>query len=126
MYSGYRIKINGIVVSNDFISQGSYSSQKEKRVLYEYYDANDVRHEELSNRERMIISFDIRERSAKEQQQLSGLWAQFEDVQVEYWDDLIGEYKSGIFKMDRPEIKHRHTRGSSIHYARTNISLREY
>lgn len=126
MYSGYRIKINGVTISNDFVSQGSYSAQKVRRVLYEYYDANDVRHEELSNRETMVISFDIRERTAKEQAQLSNIWNQYENLLVEYWDDVTAEYKTGYFKMDRPAFKHRNTRGGKISYAKTNVSLREY
>ena len=126
MYSGYRIKINGITISNDFVSQGSYSAQKVRRVLYEYYDANNVRHEELSNRETMVISFDIRERTAKEQEQLGTIWSQYDNILVEYWDDVTAEYKTGYFKMDSPVFKHRNTRGGKISYAKTNVSLREY
>lgn len=126
MYSGYRVKINGVTISDNFVSQGSYSAQKARRVLYEYYDANDVRHEELSSREKMVISFDIRERTAEEQAQLSNIWNQCENLLVEYWDDVGAEYKTGYFKMDSPVFKHRNTRGGKISYAKTNVSLREY
>ncbi len=126
MYSGYRIKINGTIVSNDFISQGSYTSQRERRVLEGYYDANGVRHEELSARETIKISFVIRERSMKEQEYLHTIFQQNENVQVEYWDDTGAEYKTGIFKMERPLFAHRNTRYGSISYAKTTIVLNEY
>lgn len=126
MYSGYRIEINGVKISNSFISQGSYSLKKTRRVLSEYYDANGVKHEELSNRETAEISFSIRERSMKEQEQLSAIFAQYENVTVTYWDDASTTYKTGIFKMERPRFSHRNTRHGSINYAKTTINLKEY
>jgi len=126
MYNGYRVKINGMTVSNDFISQGSYSSQKNRRVLYEYYDANGKKHEELSNRETVVISFQIRERNQQEQAQLKDIWKSYENIPVEYWDDIDAEYKMGYFKMKRPVFAHRNTRGGRISYNKTTIQLEEY
>ena len=126
MYSGYRIKINGIIVSNDFISQGSYSSKRVRRVLEEYYDANGVLHEELSARETMEISFAIRERNMHEQAYLNPLFQKHENISVEYWDDISAEYKTSTFKMENPVFAHRNTRNGAISYAKTSIVLKEY
>lgn len=126
MYNGYRIKINGIIVDNNIISRGSYSLQKKKRVLAEYYDANGDRHEETSPREKAEISFTIRERTTKEQSGLSGIWEVCENILVEYWNDKTATYETGLFKMESPVFKHRNTLGGTINYDRTTISLREY
>ena len=126
MYNGYRIEINGMKISNDFISQGSFSLKKDRRVLSEYYDANGERHEELSARETVEISFSIRERTMKEQEQLNPLFVQYEEVPVTYWDDTSAAYKTGIFKLERPKFSHRNTRYGSIAYAKTAMNLKEY
>ncbi len=126
MYNGYRIKINGIIVSDNFISEGSYSAQKVKRVLDEYHDAYGVEHEFISPHKPVEISFSIRERSMAEQAKLSALFNQYENVPVEYWDDVKCEYKSGNFKMEQPTFSHANTRGGSIKYKKTNIKLMEY
>lgn len=126
MYKGYRVKINGCMVSDNFISQGTYSSQKEQRVVYEYYDGYGKKHQELSPRVTMNISFKIRERNEQEQKQLSELWKSFENVLVDYWDDTEAVYKTGYFKMHRPVFNHRNTRGGKISYDKTEITLEEY
>lgn len=126
MYNGYRVKINGNTISNDFISQGSYSAHRKQRVLYEFYDAYGVKHEVLSRHKPMEISFSIRERNMKEQQYLSGILAQCENIEVMYWDDVSCEYKTGRFKMESPVFKHRNTRDGSINYNKTKITLIEY
>lgn len=126
MYKGYRIKINGNIVSNDIVSQGSYSAQRERRVLEEFYTADGVRHEKLSKRVTMKISFSIRERSMKEQENIENIFQQNEKVEVEYWDDIAREYRNGIFKIERPIFKHRNTRNNTISYDKTSIVLKEY
>lgn len=126
MYNGYRIKINGRIISENLISKGSYSSQRVERVLDEYVDAFGVSHETLSKHRPMRISFTIRERSIIEQKELNGIFENCENVPVEYWDDVSAEYKSGIFKMESPTFKHRNTRGHTINYAKTTINLKEY
>ncbi len=126
MYKGYRIKINGIIVNDNFISRGSYSAERAEKVLYEYYDADGERHEELSGHVIIKISFSIRQRNMKEQAQLYGIFKQQNNVPVEYWDDISAEYKEGIFKMKKPVIKHRNTINGSISYDKTAIVLEEY
>lgn len=126
MYNGYRVKINGNVVSDNMIARGSYSAQKKKRMLAEYHDANGDRHEETSIREKTEISFDIRERTMKEQSSLSGIWEVCENLFVEYWNDKNATYEAGLFKMESPVFKHRNTLGGTVNYDRTTINLREY
>ena len=126
MYKGYRVKINEKIVSDNLIAQGSYSSYKKQRVLYDYHDGYGKMHEELSPRVTMHISFDIRERSEQEQRDLSSIWEQFSDILVEYWNDVKAVYETGYFKMERPVFKHRNTRGGRIRYDKTTITLEEY
>lgn len=126
MYNGYRVKINGQIVSDNFISQGSYSSYKKQRVIHEYFDGYGVKHEELSPRETMHISFKIRERNEQEQSQLNAIWKTYDHILVEYWEDTEAVYKSGYFKMTRPTFAHRNTRGGKISYDKTTIILEEY
>lgn len=126
MYNGYRVKINEVIVSDNLISQGSYTCLPVRRVLDSYYDGLGVLHEELSKHVTVEISFSLRERSMEEQALLKDVFAKYENIQVEYWDDVSMMYKSGVFKMTRPAFSHRNTRGGKIRYKKTAIVLKEY
>lgn len=126
MYQGYRIKINGKILDNQLIARGSYSILPKQRVIAEYYDQLGVRHEELSPRETVEISFTIREHDLKEHEKIMKLLEVENHVEVEYWDDKKMVYSLGYFKIEKYKMDHGNAFENDIRYKDTPITLREY
>lgn len=126
MYQGYRVKINGNIVQNQMIARGSYSVQKERRVLASYYDAKGVKHEELSKRETAIIKFTIRDRNLAEHAAMMKILEVENNVEVEYWDDKKLVYNIGYFKVESYKIEHQNAFQNDIMYKSMPLTLREY
>ena len=126
MYQGYRIKINGKILDNQMIVRGSYSSQPKQRVIAEYYDQLGVRHEELSPRTTVTISFTICEHDLKEHEEIMKFLEVENHVEVEYWDDKKMAYALGDFKIENYKFDHKNAFKNDIRYKDTPITLREY
>lgn len=125
-YEGYRIKVNGSVISNDLIAKGSYKFKRISRVIASYYDAAGYLHEEKSQRTRASISFTIRERSRVEHESIINAFLKRENAVVAYWDEESGVYKETICKIGDIEISHLNTIGGDISYAGMPITIEEY
>lgn len=126
MYQGYRVKINGNIVRNQIIVRGSYSAQKERRVLAKYYDGYGVKHEELSPRETVTISFTIREHNIAEHAEIMKILETENNVEVEYWDDKKLVYNIGYFKIESYKIEHQNAFQNNIMYKSMPLTLKEY
>lgn len=125
-YSGYRVKIAGMVLSNNVIAQGTYKFIRTQRILDSYYDAAGTYHEELSPVKKVTIQFSIIERSAEEHLQIMSLLANRDNVSVEYWDDETNQYSTGIFKIENLNISHYNSKFGTIRYAEMPVTLKEY
>lgn len=123
MYQGYRIKINGEIISDFMIKRGSYNSVPKNRVLASYYDAAGGFHEELIPVKKMEIGFTIREHSAEEHLAIMSAFTG-RNVSVEYWNDTTGEYNMGVFRVDDIKVSHKYTAGG-IRYKETPVKLKE-
>lgn len=66
MFNGYRFYINGVPFNDSYISKGTYSCERQKRVIGSWKDANGIDHEELAPTDKTIISFDLREHNSSE------------------------------------------------------------
>lgn len=126
MYEGYRVKINGVEVPNNLIGSGTYHYTKAKKLVRQWKDANGLDHFDYYDTKRATIKFSIRERNLAEQQSITGLFEAQENLTVEYWDDYTCTYKTGLFKMNDPVIKHRKAPGNDIWYQATQFVLEEY
>lgn len=123
-YNGYRIKINGTTISNMMIKRGSYFTKPTQRILESYYDAAGGYHEELSPVVKMEICFNIREHDMDEHTSLMSAFTG-RNVTVEYWNDTIGEYATGIFRVEDLRMPHKYALNSRIRYGEIAIKLKE-
>lgn len=123
MYKGYRIKINGEIISDFMISRGSYQSLPKKRVLASYYDAAGGFHEELGPT-KMEINFTIREHDMDEHTAFLSAFSSGRNVTVEYWNDTTGAYATGIFRVEDMKMSHKHAAGG-IRYGEIPVKLKE-
>lgn len=126
MYQGYRVKINGIIIENNMIIKGSYSTEKSRRVLSEYYDQKGIKHQELSPRETITINFTLKERNIKEQEIVMKALSVENYVEVEYWDDKKLQYELGYFKIETYKLEHKAASRTDIRYKDTPLILKEY
>lgn len=124
-YSGYRLIINGIKITNDLIQKGTYKAIPTKRVVASWLDANFIEHQDVLSTRKTDIQFSLRQRSLTEQDSLKNIFARQENINVTYWDDATCDYKTGSFRMEAPEFSHISTVGG-INYAETPIHLIEY
>jgi len=124
-YLGYRIKVNGITLTDDWIQPGSFKTEDAKKEVTKWKDLNLTEHKLLLSTKRAIISFGIRVRTLSEQESLLTLFATQESVPVKWWDDLTCTYKEGTFTMDAPQFTHLNTKSGTILYNATTIKLTE-
>lgn len=123
MYQGYRIKINGTVISDLMIKRGSYYATPTQRVISSYYDAAGGYHEELSPVKKMEIGFTVREHDMDEHIAIMSAFPE-RNVSVEYWNDTTGEYKMGVFRVDDLKASHKSAAGR-IRYGEIPVKLKE-
>lgn len=124
MYQGYRIKVNGTIISDFMIKRGSYHSLPKSRVLASYYDAAGGFHEELSPVAKMEISFTIREHDMEEHTAFLSAFSTGRNVSVEYWNDTTGAYATGVFRVEDMKMPHKHAAGG-IRYGEIAVKLKE-
>jgi len=125
MYQGYRIKINGTVISDLMIKRGSYYATPTTRVVSSYYDAAGGFHEELSPAKKMEIGFTIREHDMEEHTAFISAFSTGRNVSVEYWNDTTGEYKMGVFRVDDMKNQHKYALPGRIRYGEIPVKLKE-
>jgi len=123
MYQGYRIKVNGTIISDFMIKRGSYNSMPKSRVLASYYDAAGNPHEELSPVKKMEINFTIREHDMEEHLAIMSAFPE-RNVFVEYWNDTTGAYATGVFRVEDMKTPHKHAAGG-IRYGEILVKLKE-
>lgn len=126
MYSGYRVKINGIIIQNVMIKRGSFSCKKVRRTILSKYDAAGVLHEIKSAHETYEISFTIRERSIEEHAEIMQALQKQDQVTVEFWNDFLVEYSTGIFRIEDFACEHTNVTGDSLRYKDLPLTLKEY
>ena len=124
-YAGYRIKIGDTIIKNTMIAPETYSIAKQERVVYTWKDANQIEHRDMADTLKTKISFSIRERKMIEQTSIAPIFATLKNITVEYWDDIVGDYATGIFYMDPPIIQSARF-GASLIYRETAVTLTEY
>lgn len=124
-YAGYRIKINGITIPNHLIARGTYSAKKSLRVSASYTDATGHDHVDYFKEPKLNISFAIRERNMREQEEIKDLFGLSGDIPVIYWSDCEMQYKESIFHISDIEVKHINAFKDDIQYEATTISLEE-
>lgn len=131
-YLGYQLKINGLKLpcpdgfNANIIENGSYRYGKERRVINDWQDANGKFHHETYKDPKSTISFTIRERSQEQQLMLLPLFESNENIEVEYWDDTIQEYRTGLFYMEDVEAIASISTKERIYYGSIDINLTEY
>lgn len=124
-YAGYRIKIGDTIIKNTMIAPETYSITKQERVVYTWKDANQIEHRDMADKLKTKISFSVRERKMIEQASIAPIFATLKNITVEYWDDIVGDYVTGIFYMDPPIIQSARF-GASLIYRETAVTLTEY
>lgn len=95
MYNEYLLKVNGIIIPNDFIVENSYNPVETPIVISDYYDTEYNRHVIYAPNTDMKISFTFRKMYENDFQKVAGLFT--EEMIVEYYDFKAGTYKQGIF-----------------------------
>ena len=127
-YLNYRVMFGDKPLSENLIAKGSFSCNRAKRIKSSWVDANGVEHFVYYPKDKTVIEFSLRERSKVEQEELLHLFANTEEINLSYWDDLTCTYKSGLFYMDRPKFTHRTLNSGlgGIMYDATKIKLTEY
>lgn len=124
-YDGYRIKIEGIKVENTWITRGTWGVSSEERIADTYTDANLVEHVITTGEYKKTIEFSIREHDAAEHKEIMKILKKRTNISVTYWDDMTGEYSSGIFRMESVKFAHKNAGAGSIEYQETGIKLIE-
>ena len=124
MYQGYRLKINDLVISDTMIKKGSYNSKSTNRVLASYYDAAGGYHEELAPEPKMEINFSFRMHEMEEHAAFLAPFGTGRNVFVEYWHDMSGEYREGMFRVEDMKIPHKSAAGR-IRYGEIAVKLKE-
>lgn len=125
MYNGYRVKINGHIVSNNMIAKGSYSQKKADRVIDEWNDADDVQHTVAMKNKRVTITLQLREHDLTEHAVFAALTEKSLNVPVEYFDDQTQAYLTGTFRMKEVTFEHGEATDKTIRYSETEIELTE-
>lgn len=122
-YSGYRIKIDNVILKNNDIAKGSYALGRNPRVAKSYTDISGISHEIYYPSSKTVISFSIREHLLSDHAVLASYFAN-RSVSVEYFDDETETYKSGTFKVADFTWKHLNT--NPVMYGATAIKLEEW
>lgn len=124
-FEGYRLKINGVVYPNSNMQRGSYSITEQKRVVEIWTDANLVEHEITTGVTKAVISFAIRQHDGEEHDAIVNALKPENGLQIEYWSDLHGEYKTGVFRRSDVAFRHRNVIGSNVVYDAAQVTLTE-
>lgn len=126
-YAGYRLKIEGIILPNEFITRGSYSVNSEaKRVIKKWTDANQIDHVTYAAERRSTITFRLRQHNLTEHLQIAAAVKKRSDINIEYYNDSTGEYSTGIFDCGDVIFPHLNATKNDIIYAAVSVTFTEY
>lgn len=125
-YQGYRIKINGDIFPNVYMSRGSYTIANNPRVCETYTDSLGIEHDVYYPTTKAVITFDIKEHSTEEHSVLDAFFVTRSNVPIQYFDDNTESYKTGTFKIEDFEWSHSNALASDVDYETTSITLKEY
>lgn len=125
-YRKYRVKIGENIVSDMLVAKGTYSFQKQDRVIESYDDEEGITHEIVAKKKKVVISFSFKEHELDEHQSIADFIKEKNNVNIQYWDDEECEYKDGLFKISGGTFSHRTTHGENIKYNACPVTLEEY
>ena len=125
-YDGHRITINGTNIPSEIVAPGSYSMTPKKRVVGSWLDANYVEHHNVMPDAKVVIQFSVRIRTLANHELIKGIFANQENITVEYWNDKTCGYSTGNFFMDDETFSHLNSQAGSLLYNTTQIKLTEY
>ena len=123
-YSQYRVKIGNTTIKNTMIAPDSYKVKVVPKVVGTWKDANLVEHREVIGT-KIEISFALRERFDSEQATIATIFSAYENLSVQYWDDISASYKTITCYMV-PPIFATKRHGATLLYESTQITLTEY
>ena len=122
MFSGYLLKIDGTRVPNNYIVESSYEVSSSPIIINDYYDANYERHITRAPKDDLTIKFNLR---VMEEADLRVVLPMLSDtMEVEYYDQLDGSYKTDTFTYDQslaPSILK--INNAKIYFAEQSITL---
>jgi len=124
-YAGYRIIINNITVPNSMIQKGTWVFNPKDRIVATWKDGNQTEHRRILPNAKTEISFSIKVRTEEEQATINSIFAQKENIPVTFYNDFTGDYDTGLFFMDTPQISHKDTI-DGIRYNATPVHLTQY
>lgn len=125
-YAGYRLKIDGDVFPNEYISRGSYSISNSPRVCDTYVDSLGISHNIYYPSSKAVITFAIKEHSTEEHPTLDAFFSVRDNVEIEYYDDNTDSYVEGIFTIKDFTWRHANALTSNVDYNSTQITLEEH
>lgn len=125
MFNGYRFYINGVPFNDSYISKGTYSCERQKRVIGSWKDANGIDHEELAPTDKTIISFDLREHNSSEHALIIPFFQDKDNISITYYDDRSDSYKSGRFRCSNIKFSHLNLTSNNIDYKAAQVTLTE-
>ena len=125
-YSGYLIKIGETTIPVGIISAGSYKAVTEKREVGSWLDAEGNWHRDYYQEPKTTIAFTLKARTEAEHLSVSALFTNLHDIEVDYYDTTTGEYKTGTFWQEAPELTLSAQASDAIYFDETNIKLTEY
>lgn len=127
MFEGYLLKINGDVFPNKFIDIKTYKAvPNKKRVLYSYYDGNDVLKEVLSPHTTTSIEFTTNGVFSAGKQHIMSFLPTKTNIYIEYWNDITETYESGYFKCNDFVFSIYKIRGNERIYQPVSFAFEEY
>lgn len=126
MYNGYRIKVNGIIFPNRFISKGTFSFVPSERIVNEWEDADLIKTKYVTENKRAIISFSVIEHeSGDDHTEIMDILNVDGVVELEYYNDRSDSYETGEFYMSDITFSHLDTPAGKILYGATPILFEE-
>lgn len=132
-YKGYQAKINGVTIpcinldnKTNIVVSGSYSVTDQVIVNGEWVDINGNTHRDVHPRKKKSISFQIKERTQKEQEMIAPIMAVRENIRIEYWDDIYSTYVESTFYLDDFESISSIATSETIYYDAIQLTYMEY
>ena len=124
-YLGYRVIIDGITIPETMIVKRSFGTTPQERLAGSWVDANLISHDEVNDNPKVVVAFTLRKRTLSDHETYTELFEDFNNKMVTYWDDRSCTYKTGRFKMARPNFVS-YVEGNELYYDPTQIQLTEY
>lgn len=121
-----RLKINGMLLPDTYVERGSYHFDKQDRVIDQYTDADGIDHVIVSQKKRVVITFNFREHDIAEHAEFAKYLLARENATVDYYDDYLMENHSGNFRILSVDFNHYRKVGNEIKYAPASVTLTEY